>query len=81
MIIMILPTFFNEHFANISSSVQLNRFSDPPDWDCIADYVDTKLPSGVSYCIPTSLKSLSELASSSYLLARLLDWAKLVTIF
>lgn len=74
MIIMILPTFFSEHFANISFSVQLNPFSDPPDWDCSANYVDTRPPSGVSYCVPLSLNILSELASSSHLLARLLGW-------
>ena len=58
---------FNEYFVNISSSVQWNHFSDPPNWDCIADYVDTKLPSGISCCIPpisenfvrTSLQQLS----------------------
>ena len=57
----------NEHFANISSSVQLNHASDPPNWERIAYYVDSKLPSGVSYCIPpisenfvrTSLQQLS----------------------
>lgn len=46
-----IANLFNEHFANISSSVQLNHVSDPPNWECIADYVDFKLPSGVSYCI------------------------------
>ena len=57
----------NELFANISSSVQLNDVSDPPNWERIAYYVDSKLPSGVSYCIPpisenfvrTSLQQLS----------------------
>ena len=47
-----IANFFNEHFANISSSVQLNHASDPPNWERIAYYVDSKLPSGVSYCIP-----------------------------
>ena len=62
-----IANVFNEHFANISSSVQLNHVSDPPNWERIADYVDSKLPSGVSYCIPsisenfvrTSLQQLS----------------------
>ena len=62
-----IANFFNEHFANISSSVQLNHASDPPNWERIAYYVDSKLPSGVSYCIPpisenfvrTSLQQLS----------------------
>ena len=36
-----IANLFNEYFANISSSVQLNHFSDTPDWDCSADYVDT----------------------------------------
>ena len=62
-----IANFFNEHFANISSSVQLNHVSDPPNSEGIADYVDSKLPSGVSYCIPsisenfvkTSLQQLS----------------------
>ena len=71
----------NELFANISSSVRLNHVSDPPNWERIAYYVDYKLPSGVSYCIPLSLKILLELASSSYLLARLLGWTTLVAIF
>ena len=30
----------NELFANISSSVQLNDVSDPPNWERIAYYVD-----------------------------------------
>ena len=47
-----IANLFNEHLANISSSVQLNQFSDPPDWECSADYVDSRLPSGISYCIP-----------------------------
>ena len=47
-----IANLFNEHFANISSHVQWNHFSDPPDWDCSADHVDTKLPSGISCCIP-----------------------------
>ena len=58
---------FDEYFVNISSSVQWNHFSDPPNWDCIADYVDTKPPPGISCCIPpisenfvrTSLQRLS----------------------
>ena len=62
-----IVNFFNEDFANISSSVQLNHASDPPNWEHIAYYVDSKLPSGVSYCIPpisenfvrTSLQQLS----------------------
>ena len=33
-----IANLFNEHFANISSSVQLNHVSDPPKWECIADY-------------------------------------------
>ena len=55
------------NFANISSSVQLNHVYDPPNWERIAYYVDSKLPSGVSYCIlpfseifgRTSLQQLS----------------------
>ena len=47
-----IANLFKEHLANISSSVQLNHFSDPPDWECSADYVDSRLPSGISYCIP-----------------------------
>ena len=47
-----IANLFNERFANISSSVQLNHFSDLPDWDCSADYVDRKLPSGISHYIP-----------------------------
>ncbi|CAH3017689.1 unnamed protein product [Porites evermanni] len=34
-----IANFFNEHFANISSSVQLNHASDPPNWERIAYYV------------------------------------------
>lgn len=59
----------NEHFANISSSVQLNHVSDPPNWERMADYVDSKLPSGVPYCIPSISKnfvrtSLQQLSTS-----------------
>ena len=72
-----IANFFNEHFANSSSSVQLNHASDPPNWERIAYYVDSKLPSGVSYCIPYLL----ELAFSSYLLTRLLGSTTLVAIF
>ena len=46
-----IANLFNEYFANISSSVQLNHVSDLPNWERIADYVDSKLPSGVSYRI------------------------------
>lgn len=76
-----IANFFNERFANISSSVQLNHASDTPNWEGIAYYVDSKLPSGVSYCFPLSLKILLELASSSYLLTRLLGSTTLVAIF
>ena len=47
-----IANLFNQHFANISSSIQLNHVSDPPNWERIADYIDSKLPSAVSYCIP-----------------------------
>lgn len=47
-----IANLFNEHLGNISSSVQLNPFSDPPDWESSADYVDSRLPSGIPYCIP-----------------------------
>lgn len=74
-----LANFLNKHFANIFSSVQLNHVSDPPNWERIADYVDYKL---LSACVfPLPLKILSEVASSSYLLARLLGWTTLVAIF
>ena len=36
---------FNEHFANISSSVQFKPRFFPPNWDRIGDNVNTKLPS------------------------------------
>ena len=62
-----IANFFNEHFANISFSVQLNRVSDPPNWECIANYVDSKNFVRTSLC--------------SYLLARLLGWTTLVAIF
>ena len=54
-----IANFFNEHFVNISSSVQLNHASDPPNWERITYYVDSKLPSGVFWSVRTSLQQLS----------------------
>lgn len=80
-----IANFLNEHFANISSSVQLNHVSDPPNWERIADYVSynsKQLSECPIACVfPLSLKILSEVASSSYLLARKLGWRTLVAIF
>ena len=47
-----IVNLFNEHFANISSSIQLTHASDPPNWERITKYVISKLPPGVSYFIP-----------------------------
>ena len=40
-----IANLFKEHFANISSSVQLNHVSDPPNLERIADYVVSVLKS------------------------------------
>ena len=37
-----ITNLFNEHFTNISSSIQLNHVSDPPNWERIGDYIDSK---------------------------------------
>ena len=38
--------------VHFSPSVQLNHVSDPPNWERIAYYFDSKLPSGVTCCVP-----------------------------
>ena len=37
--------------SKLPNHLTVNHFSDPPNWDCIADYADTKQPSGISCCI------------------------------
>ena len=43
-----IAILFKEHFANISSSVQLSDVSEPPNWNRIAGYVRSNVQSGVS---------------------------------
>ena len=43
-----ITILFNEHFTNISSSVQLSDVSEPPNWNRIAGYVRSNVQSGVS---------------------------------
>lgn len=47
-----IANLFNEYFANITTSVQLNSPPTSPNWEYLFDFVNTKLPNGVLFDIP-----------------------------
>ena len=63
-----IANIFNEHFVNISSSVQLNHVSDPPNWVYIANYVDSKNFARTSLCSYLLAKAAGLDDLSSYFL-------------